>query len=481
MYFGDEIYLTSVKYDLLVHASKQKFYPTASIQNQEILENTDGLGIDLPTSLRRPRVREINGSQDLNSFKINLYDHIDVDDEEDAKSLRSHQMFRLFSPEAESFLQASSDPEKSLHGVREDGFTPSHCLYLKRLGAIDINNTEYLSAKGLFVFESLNRRASSSIKYNEGIRIRHAISSKYLSCERSAQDFSIGLIFDTTGSEQSTIFFVVPAEKTDDSTVPSMVSTIRIEHELEDGRRVHLHSTSLFKSRLASSTKTPRGTSVVFSVEHHSEDMLKLFPASKEESLLIRKLVSKRAILHRCQFAMENCAALPSPHVVEPCIDLVLQLIDDVTRGEGFGQDLYKLTISEWIKKANSMLPTKFSALFSGKAVRHIQNKCVEIKVCCYGLVVSTSTRVAGSSFRSASSPRISTCMDGLVHARCLQSPTSRLADHPLAPVRTLFAFSFGSSSPSSRSRARRPLVMLLVFLLIVYLLPKFSAHGNGV
>ena len=106
MYFGDEIYLTSVKYDLLVHASKQKFYPTASIQNQEILENTDGLGIDLPTSLRRPRVREINGSQDLNSFKINLYDHIDVDDEEDAKSLRSHQMFRLFSPEAESFLQA---------------------------------------------------------------------------------------------------------------------------------------------------------------------------------------------------------------------------------------------------------------------------------------------------------------------------------------------------------------------------------------
>ena len=173
MYFGDEIYLTSVKYDLLVHASKQKFYPTASIQNQEILGNTDGLGIDLPTSLRRPRVREINGSQDLNSFKINLYDHIDVDDEEDAKSLRSHQMFRLFSPEAESFLQASSDPEKSLHGVREDGFTPSHCLYLKRLGAIDINNTEYLSAKGLFVFESLNRRASSSIKYNEGIRIRH--------------------------------------------------------------------------------------------------------------------------------------------------------------------------------------------------------------------------------------------------------------------------------------------------------------------
>lgn len=407
VYFDDEIMIVSVKQDpLFLHASKLKSYPAAVIDPTDELVDSDNLGTSIPRSLCSPEVREVNGSRDFFSFRINLYSRVDKNDPDENNALRTWSTFRLFHPEADSFLVASGDPEKAGSGsgdnstamlLRSDGVTPAHIPYLKAMNGKDINNVEQLSAKGLWVFENPNRSVGSSIPWtNSPVRIRHAVSGKYLSCQTSKEDrkgyFQVALCFDIDlsaaagdfGSEESLLFYILPMEKTEEDNLPNATSTVRIEHRHIDGRHLHLNHIWLPKAPLKSTkileSHKKGGTRIMFSLTQSAEDMLKLIPTTREEKLLINKIVSKRSHIDSCRWRMENARSVPN-ELVGPCISLVLRLLDDMTRGQSIRKDLRSLTIGEWVKKANSMLPSKFSMLFMSKAVAHVQEKIVDCKL----------------------------------------------------------------------------------------------------
>ena len=75
---------------------------------------------------------------------------------------------------------------------------------------------------------------------------------------------------------------------------------------------------------------------------------------------------------------------MPPINLVENCIKITLEVMDKVTKGDGFGSGLVALLkkpMNELIMLANSTLPTKFSSFFIGVGDRAYQDKIIDCKV----------------------------------------------------------------------------------------------------
>ena len=129
VYYDDEVTIVSHQMNMNLHGSRSKFYssPMSTVASNDVVESTDGLGSPLPFSLQSPRQREVNGSRDFYSFQITFYQRDNGTDSE----LRTQAGFRLFHPEADSFMQASGSACKN--GMRVDGKTWAHVPYLKSI------------------------------------------------------------------------------------------------------------------------------------------------------------------------------------------------------------------------------------------------------------------------------------------------------------------------------------------------------------
>lgn len=82
----------------------------------------------------------------------------------------------------------ASDPASTAHRAphrqgRKDG-AAAHLPYLKSCVPfiIDPDRIENLSAKGVWVFECVTRSQGGAVRFNQPLRVRHAMSGKYLSC-----------------------------------------------------------------------------------------------------------------------------------------------------------------------------------------------------------------------------------------------------------------------------------------------------------
>merc|ERR1711871_267504 len=96
------------------------------------------------------------------------------------------------------------------------------------------------------------------------------------------------------------------------------------------------------------------------------------------------RIVGVRSVLDGFRWRMENERNIDKlMDLVEPCADLLLAVVDDVTRGDGFGEDLASYTTAEFLKKAadDSMTPGKLSSLFTGKPKTWMQNLVVDCKL----------------------------------------------------------------------------------------------------
>ena len=332
VYYDDELMIVSLKLNFHIHGSQSKFYssPTSIIRSRGVANKSDNLGFEIPYTLLAPKQREINCSRDFFSFRINFYQRVGDDHLDD---LRTHSGFRLFHQEAESFLQASGSTERK--GVRADGKTGKHIPYLRSFsgslnaqtiveGRLDPN----LNVKGLWCFESRMPSRGSAIGFNMAIRIKHIPSRKYLSCQTSSTPNSE--LFDcilvdgidpsaghgSFGSPHSLDFYILPQDIIEVSNIPQDMSTmVRIEHvHSEDGTRLHLLHTDKPKVPCYESSSAPdkpsgrgKGTMIAFSRQQAKQDILKLIPCSKEETLLVNRIIAKRYILMSYQWQV--CAA----------------------------------------------------------------------------------------------------------------------------------------------------------------------------
>ena len=402
VYYDDDVALVSLKAGLTVHGSQNKFYPSpmCTVMNKDMVPNSDNLGSNLPFHLRTLRQRELNASRDFFSFRIDFYQRVEDEDE-----LRTRAGFRLFHPESDSYVQASGSVSRD--GMRTDNKTWKAIPYLKPTkggegmmtivqGRVDAN----MSVKGLWSFENTLQSKGGCIRFDVGIRIRHIPSGKYLSCDTSkadADEFDCALVNDENpqaapgafGSAHSLLFYVVPEDIVHVDRVPKNMSTmVRIEHRhSSDKSRLHFRDTNKPKvpCRASSSVEKEdlRGNGIVFARQQQAQDMLKLIPSSEEETLLVKGIIATRFILESFRWQMENARTVPND-IVESCITVLLRLMDHVTKGDGFGSgvaSLMKKPTSEWIPKANSMLPTEFTSLFIGQPDVPYQNKIIECKI----------------------------------------------------------------------------------------------------
>ena len=416
------------------------------IQNPQLRINTsDNLGSDLPRSIDTPLVSEVNGSRDFFSFKIKVharrYSNAHGSDaligtlsletgkearDEYDKSLQTSVGFRFYHPEAHAFVQASGDPTKGTpskkgsstpppesYRVRSDNKTPSHTPYLKSMEENrDVSNPNNLNVKSLWAFEYPDRSKGGAVKFNMPIRIRHLASGKYLSVNTISlrnpsseacpcalvHDVDLTALPESFGSEQSMIFYVVPMDlmQRNADEIPATTTTIRLEHRITKGNEVirlqfyhtdkpKIDNNSAKAHEFNSHQDTRiRSTSIVFSRQRRAQDALRMLISRELDVAVTNRIVGVRSVLDGFRWRMENERNIDKlMDVVEPCADLLLAVVDDVTRGDGFGEDLASYTTAEFLKKAadDSMTPGKLSSLFTGKPKTWMQNLVVDCKL----------------------------------------------------------------------------------------------------
>jgi hypothetical protein len=307
-------------------------------------------GLRPPQGLRPQAGLEVNGSIEVRSLTLQLYGRPVAG----TLSTGLH-FFRLLHPETDSFMQASSDPDKgevldSIPGEDGDsahkeqtrflrvGGLPAHVPYLKLLphGA-DPSSKSHLNGKACWVFESMDRTECSPVRwYSMPLRLRHVASGKYLAVDTSSptkQSSSVNLPpprgadinvvnFDTMLVKESvegmthpsTVFFVLPIDGDSyGNNLSGDISSIRLEHRSLPGKTLHFSvlrepKPPLLRSKSSNRESIDAGSDaetarlshhrlrstrrIVFSTERSELDILKVCPVSHSFVTRLKKLMS---------------------------------------------------------------------------------------------------------------------------------------------------------------------------------------------
>jgi hypothetical protein len=222
------------------------------------------------------------------------------------------------------------------------------------------------------------------------------------------EDNSMFQAFDDTGGElgfktvaaSQMVFSVAPADVTNSNMVPNSNVSFRIEHSciFPDGSSgvLYLHNTEERKQRRKDKEGTgviiARSFRLVFSSVRSAQDIFKLMRLAHSEVYAINLAA-----------ALRRPCDLYSCSVRDPKVPIRAESINDTVR---VLLKLFAMQIkgshefdekTDWIKKANGMLPAAFSALFTGEADGFSQRICRDMKLldCLFNMGTAPYMRAA--------------------------------------------------------------------------------------
>eukprot|EP00615_Pteridomonas_danica_P005853 CAMPEP_0114339576 /NCGR_PEP_ID=MMETSP0101-20121206/7817_1 /TAXON_ID=38822 ORGANISM="Pteridomonas danica, Strain PT" /NCGR_SAMPLE_ID=MMETSP0101 /ASSEMBLY_ACC=CAM_ASM_000211 /LENGTH=2941 /DNA_ID=CAMNT_0001472581 /DNA_START=113 /DNA_END=8938 /DNA_ORIENTATION=+ len=363
----------------------------------------------LPKNLRTGLTYETNVSPQFSTFSIHKYGRVDS---VTAASLWTGRHFRLYHSQSESFVHASCDSQKSRAPMRQ-GDTQAHIPYLRTIldssDVADPTNPANHSAKGLWSFEPLRRTTTVPTGWETAVRVRHVPSGMYLSVELSKPNnvsanetwYNAILVDDALTEEtemlseganlappESMIFHVHSADKTTAQYIPDSNVSIQLEHFFVDPltgekRKLYLHNTEKHKPKsaqamsLSGEKKISIITSsfhLVFSTMRSAQDIFKLMKTAPIEDEHVRMIRSLLVVtnLQAVNFRDPN---IPIKEDMKSFVKIMLRIIDLQHKGSSSHPNI------DWIKKANSMMPAAFSALFVGESNPFVQRACRDMKL----------------------------------------------------------------------------------------------------
>jgi hypothetical protein len=262
--------------------------------------------------------------------------------------------------------------------------------------------------KSVWVFESLTRTSCSTLSWGDPVRIRHVPSRRYLCVDTSAPTYAVPpnekwyrtyLVDDPTFAHKEedlddgnqfgmnclsdNAIFRVECDGSTSSNVPLHDSNVRIEFRPEHSSvRLFLHNTEMKKppqmihndnnnddnsiaiQRKSNKVKKSHNQSLmlVFSTVRSAQDTLKLMPISHEEAIATyRAQAFIPPVLAYSIKLSDHSIPIPTLERFQETMYLLISIIDFQSKGKS---ELPKI---DWIKKANSMLPSAFSSLFDSE------------------------------------------------------------------------------------------------------------------
>jgi hypothetical protein len=252
----DQIQFQGVKFDFLklgVSMPTKQFSFGGKLPDH-VQERRNNFRVRQPSILVREANCEVNGSMDpYQCFTVKLYYR-----QARKGVLLGGHYFRLYHPEANAYVQASSNPDKgeildSL-GTKEDplrvcreGGVPAHIAYMKPfVSSFLASDRTHTCAKAVWCFESVDPTHCHEIRWDTPLRLRHVPSGKYLSVitskpatlreprDPAAVYYDAALVFldgslktddGSIGSPSSLLFYVAPTDVTSD-TLKVVASTV---------------------------------------------------------------------------------------------------------------------------------------------------------------------------------------------------------------------------------------------------------------
>ena len=404
--------------DLFLHASKSKENPKYySHHSDAVTEEAVGSSSPYVSScLAFPKVAEVNGSRDQQSFIVQNFARFGPEHD---SLLKTRDAFRLFHPVDNSFVQASCRPDKAEARFRHvDGEAvnvPLHVTYNKKMRSDgqatgdDPLNVLNHSAKQLWTFEKVEWWKGGTVLWNEAVRIRHLGSQRYLSCslitKQKKGSAPKGLLELVEGTQETLqrplydnplIFYVISMEASEFESIPNTSSTLRIEHRrrMSDGTITTLFWRTMDNPKprsawqaaptaplggrkdIAAHAVRKKGCMVDFLQEKSSTDLLKLLPAEGVEVQQVHEIINHSPQLRLLQYFLEHGSAENSAGVVPDCAAVTLKIIEGLMVGSSI---LKKHSVPEWLKVAHRCLPSKFSSLFEGNVKKGKQKAIKEL------------------------------------------------------------------------------------------------------
>jgi hypothetical protein len=372
-----------------------------------------------PTAIRREASCEVNGSMDpFRCFSVKLFYRM-----KRRGILLSGHYFRMFHPEANAYVQASSDPDKGevldatgdlgdpLSRDRLKGL-PAHIPYLKQfVSSADASNPIHLSAKAVWCFEGLDRTRCTEVKWESPLRIRHVPTGKFLSVISNSPAilseptegvyYDSALVFDVDldaeegelGSASSMVFNLVATDVTSD-TLKTVVSTVRLEHRTHTGRVLHFVAAKEakpeinyeFRRRSLSPTShhhtAEAGLRICFSTEPSALDVLKIQPLSSHDTAQLTSILSRIRLFKKYAYLWHAVGlGEPAPSsIAEVVAGQCLDVIDDIGKGSPPPRR-HGGSVSEAMKEALATSPYTFAALYGGDADTRLQKVAFEVKL----------------------------------------------------------------------------------------------------
>lgn len=337
-----------------------------------------------------------------------------------------HSPFRLFHTQSESFLLASCDLEKNHKHPEPRVFElgddldelPAHIPYLRPIyrgesSAIDPTDPRNFSAKAVWVFENVSRLTSTVVTADDPVRIRHVPSGRYLAVDTESEPmhepsaseawYPAYLVDDACSADslmdypagsmadnESLIFFIT-GDNGKDPRLPMSDVTVYIEHRrtrkvvdefdgssVDKELKLFWHATDTVQPSLTGEVKNRDVPSLlsVFSTVRSAQDSYKLMPVTAEMTPIHRARaflpLVKRYSAHLCDPSLPP----PNPAEVQAAAQLMLDLVAFLNKGK-FEHD----GRTDWVKKANSMVPAEFAALFDGDPNIMTQGACLDLKL----------------------------------------------------------------------------------------------------
>jgi hypothetical protein len=370
----------------------------------------------LPKSLQTGKIYEANLATEPTAktvYKVSKYARFGP---QFSNVLQTSAPFRLYHSQSESFVQASSDAEKDRRNADiRDGGDPCHVPFLKKLPDLgenpDPTDPLHQVPKSVWAFEPLRRTISEVVEWDGKIRVRHVPSGRYLAVDTSApvkediggqqerwfrtflvddasreEDLTendAGLGFKTVALE-SMIFTVSAADVTSSNYVPDSNVSLRLEHActFSDGTAgtLYLHNSEDRKPQLLNKVGAgaviARSFRLVFSTVRSAQDIFKLMSLAPQECYFINLAAALRRPCDLYAFSVKDPSVKIKPEFMTETVRVLLKLFAMQIKGSHeFSES------TDWIKKANSMLPAGFSALFTGEPDVFVQRICRDMKL----------------------------------------------------------------------------------------------------
>jgi hypothetical protein len=384
---------------------KSMFLHTSSIAYDT---RPNQLDATLPKNLRTGLTYETNVSPQFSTFSIHKYGRVDSIS---AACLWTGRNFRLYHSQSEAFVHASCNSQKG-RSEKRPGDLQAHIPYLRTIldnsDQADPTNPVNHSAKGLWSFEPLRRNHTVPTGWESAVRVRHVPSGLYLAVDIAKPNtvsanetwYNAILVDDALTEDtemlseganlappENMIFHVHSADKTTAQFIPDSNVSIQLEHFFIDPltgekRKLYLHNTEKHKPKTELATKNHSAKKfnftssfhLVFSTMASAQDIFKLMRTTPVEDANVR-LIKSLLVVTNLQAVNLRDPNIPIKEDLKSLVKIMLRIIDVQHKGTSSHPNI------DWIKKANSMMPAAFSAIFVGEPDPFSQRACRDMKL----------------------------------------------------------------------------------------------------